>query len=254
MLTVISPAKKLDFDPIDHGMTAPRFQDDTAALLTSARRKGIKDLMSLMDISEALARLNRDRFRDWDDAPEKPAMFAFNGDTYTGLDAATLDEDTIRWAQDHLRILSGLYGLLRPLDALKPYRLEMGSRLATRRGKDLYAFWGDRISKALNDDAEAAGTDILLNCASQEYFGAVAPKALKLRIVTPTFQEDRPGGPKVISFFAKQARGAMARFVSENRITDVSDLRGFTTGGYAWQDSPDDAPIFLRSEAARSAA
>ncbi|MEM8851848.1 MAG: YaaA family protein, partial [Pseudomonadota bacterium] len=151
-------------------------------------------------------------------------------------------------------ILSGLYGLLRPLDALKPYRLEMGTRLKTRRGKDLYAFWGDRIAKALNQDAEETGATHLLNCASQEYFGAVDPKALKLPVITPTFLEDRPGGPKVISFAAKRARGAMARFVAEHRITDPADLRGFQTGGYAWQVSPLDAPVFLRSEAAAKAA
>ncbi|MGB3408955.1 MAG: peroxide stress protein YaaA [Jannaschia sp.] len=254
MLTVLSPAKSLDFDPVDRQASTPRFADDTAMLLTRARRLGLKDLRDLMSISDALARLNRDRFRDWDAAPEKPAIFAFDGDTYTGLDAATLSEDALRQAQSTLRILSGMYGLLRPMDALKPYRLEMGSRLNTRRGRDLYAFWGDRIAKALNEDAEAAKTDLLLNCASQEYFGAVAPKALRLRVVTPTFLEDKPGGPKVVSFFAKQARGAMARFVVENRITGPADLRGFTSGGYDWQDSPEHAPVFLRAAKATQAA
>ncbi|MEM8823402.1 MAG: peroxide stress protein YaaA [Pseudomonadota bacterium] len=254
MLTVISPAKSLDFDPVDVEMSTPRFTDETARLLVTARRQGIGDLQRLMSISDKLARLNRDRFRDWDMAPEKPAIFAFAGDTYMGLDAKTLSDDALRQAQGTLRILSGLYGLLRPLDGLKPYRLEMGTRLKTRRGKDLYAFWGDRIAKALNEDAAAMGAGHLLNCASQEYFGAVDLKALRVPVITPTFLEDRPGGPKVISFSAKRARGAMARFVAENRITDAADLRGFAIGGYEWQQSPVDAPVFLRRAEAADAA
>jgi cytoplasmic iron level regulating protein YaaA (DUF328/UPF0246 family) len=256
MLTVISPAKTLNFDLPARDMTAPIFAEDTAKLLVTAKRQGIGDLQKLMSISEKLARLNRDRFRDWDDAPERAAVFAFAGDTYTGLDAASLDEDALRWAQDHLRILSGMYGLLRPLDAMKPYRLEMGTRLKTRRGKDLYAFWGDRLAKGLNALADETGAEVLLNCASQEYFGAVDRKALKLRVITPTFLEDRAGGPKQISFFAKQARGAMARFVAENRVTEVAALKGFETGGYAWdaERSTEDAPVFVRPESAQAAA
>ena len=212
--------------------------------------------MKLMGISEKLAVLNRDRFRDWEAAPEKPAILAFAGDTYTGLDAGTLSEDGLRQADGHLRILSGLYGVLRPMDALKPYRLEMGSRPATPAGKTLYAFWGDRIARRLNADAAETGSTILLNCASQEYFGAVDRDALTLRIVTPTFLEDKPGGPKIVSFYAKQARGAMARFVLDNRLTDASDLRAFTAGGYAHDAarSTDDTPVFVRDEAAKSAA
>jgi cytoplasmic iron level regulating protein YaaA (DUF328/UPF0246 family) len=246
MLTVISPAKTLNLDPVDVAPTEPRMGEDTGRLLAAARRLGIGDLRKLMSISEKLARLNRDRFRDWDAAAPKPAVFAFAGDTYAGLDAATLDADALRQAQATLRILSGLYGVLRPLDGMRPYRLEMGTRLATRRGGDLYAFWGDRIARTLRADAEAAGATHLLNCASQEYFGAVDRDALGLPVVTPTFLEDRPGGPKVISFAAKRARGAMARFVAENRITDPADLRGFAAGGYEWQEGPPDAPVFLR--------
>jgi len=256
MLTLISPAKTLDPAPVDHAATAPRFAEDTARLLVTARRQGIGDLRRLMGISEPLARLNRDRYRDWDAAREKPAIFAFAGDTYTGLDAATLDVDALRWAQGHLGILSGLYGLLRPLDAIRPYRLEMGTRLRTRRGRDLYAFWGDRIARLLNAQAGEVGAMALLNCASIEYFGAVDRKALTLPVVTPTFLEERPGGPKQISFFAKRARGAMARFAAETRMTDPSDLRAFTAGGYVWQAdaSTPDAPVFLRPEPARQAA
>jgi cytoplasmic iron level regulating protein YaaA (DUF328/UPF0246 family) len=255
MLTVISPAKSLDLDPVDLAATAPRFPDDTAALVTRARRLTLKDLQASMHLSDTLARLNRDRWRDWDGATEKPAIRAFAGDTYVGLDAATLSEDALRHAQARLRILSGLYGLLRPLDAIRPHRLEMGTRLNTRRGRDLYAFWGDRVARALRTDAEAAGTDLLLNCASQEYFRAADRPALGLRVVTPTFLEDRPGGPKVISFAAKRARGAMARFVIENRIEDPADLRAFEAGGYVWQEGPEDAPVFLRAaeEAGRAA-
>jgi hypothetical protein len=254
MLTVISPAKSLDLTPVTDAVTAPRFAQETAALVTRARRLTLKELRALMSISEDLARLNRDRYRDWEDAAEKPAIRMFAGDTYTGLDAATLPDDALRHGQATLRILSGLYGLLRPLDAIKPYRLEMGSRLNTRRGKDLYAFWGTSISDALNIDADEAGTDLLLNCASQEYFGAIAPKARKLRVITPTFLEDKPGGPKIVSFAAKRARGAMARFVAEHRLNDPNDLRGFETGGYEWQDSPAEAPVFLRRAERQSAA
>ncbi|WP_281826602.1 peroxide stress protein YaaA [Jannaschia rubra] len=256
MLTVISPAKKLDLDPADHAATEPRLTEDCDALLGVMRRQGVDDLMRLMSISESLARLNRDRFRDWDTAPAKPAVFAFAGDTYTGLDAATMSDDALRQAQGRLRILSGLYGLLRPLDGIRPYRLEMGTRLATGRGRSLYDFWGDRIAHLLNDDARQAGTDLLLNCASREYFGAVRPDALALRVVTPTFLEDKPGGPRVVGFFAKQARGAMARFVVDNRIDDPAGLRAFDAGGYAWQAdrSTPDAPVFLRADRARAAA
>lgn len=256
MLTVISPAKKLDMTPVDGATTAPAFGGETATLLDLARDLSVGDLMKLMDISEKLAVLNRDRFRDWDTAPEKPAIFTFAGDTYTGLDAGSLSSDALRQADGHLRILSGLYGLLRPMDALKPYRLEMGSRLATPAGKTLYAFWGDRIAKRLNTDAGETGSTILLNCASQEYFGAVDRKALSLQVVTPTFLEDKPDGPKIVSFFAKQARGAMARFVLENRITDADDLRGFTAGGYAYDAarSTEDTPVFRRADTAKAAA
>ena len=249
MLCVISPAKKLDMSPVDvPTVTHPAFPDETASLVKTARRLTLGDLQKLMSISPDLARLNRDRFRDFDAAAEKPAIHSFAGDTYQGLEAASLDEDELRYAQDHLRILSGLYGLLRPLDVIKPYRLEMGSRLKTRRGASLYAFWGDRLSTHLNALAREQETDVLLNCASQEYFGAVDPAALKVQVVTPTFLEDKPGGPKIVSFFAKRARGAMARFVIQNRLRRPEDLSQFDLGGYrydAGRSSPEN-PVFLR--------
>lgn len=262
MLTVISPAKKLDLTPLPlpEGMapTVPVFAAEASALAKVARKLTVAELQGLMGISEALGRLNRDRFRAFDKAPEaiKPAALMFDGDTYAGLEAKTMGADALRYAQGHLRILSGLYGLLRPLDAIQPYRLEMGSRLATRRGANLYDWWGKRIGQALRADAEAAGTGFLLNCASVEYFGAVDVRALKLRVVTPVFLEDRIGGAKTISFLAKRARGAMARFVMEHRLTDADDLRGFSTGGYAYDagQSVGDRMVFVNRTAQDAAA
>ena len=158
-------------------------------------------------------------------ATHTPAALAFAGDTYQGLEAGSLDPDEMAWAQEHLRILSGLYGVLRPLDAIEPYRLELGSRLATARGRTLYDYWGDRIARALRAQAESVGTDTLINCASQEYFGAVDMAALGLRVITPVFMEEKAGTPKVVSFYAKKARGAMARFVIQHRLTDPAALK-----------------------------
>lgn len=238
MLVVISPAKSLDMTPVQIPATAPAFQDDALRLAKTARGLSLGDLKSLMAISDDLARLNRDRFAAFaaDPAPEavKPAALAFNGDTYQGLEAKTLSADDLHWAQDHLGILSGLYGLLRPLDAIQPYRLEMGSKLKTRRGASLYEYWGDTIAKALNARAADVGTDLLVNCASQEYFGAVDRKALKLRVITPSFMEVKDDKPRIVSFFAKRARGAMARFIVENRLTAAEAIKDFTSGGYAY--------------------
>ena len=256
MLTVISPAKRLDWSERTVAATSPDFQPEAARLAGHARQLTLGKLKSLMSLSDDLARLNRDRFKAFQDTPDvgltRPAVFAFAGDTYQGLEAATLDSETLERAQDHLRILSGLYGVLRPLDAIQPYRLEMGSRLKTRRGTSLYDFWGDRISKSLNADAEAVGTDFLVNCASQEYFGAVDLKALKPQVITPQFFEVKAGTPKIVSFFAKKARGAMARFVVENRVTTVEGLRDFDLGGYRFQPGLGDATtlVFHRVEAA----
>lgn len=252
MLVVISPAKRLDWSERDVAMTEPEFRADAARLARTARNLTLGDLQKLMSISTDLARLNRDRFRDFSDAPEagtlRPAALAFAGDTYQGLEASSLDPDEMTWAQDHLRILSGLYGVLRPLDAIQAYRLEMGSRLKTRRGGSLYEYWGDQIAKALNAQAQATGTDVLVNCASQEYFGAVDLKALKLRVVTPVFMEDKGGAPKIVSFFAKKARGAMARYIVQRRLTDPEGLTDFDTGGYVHRPemSEPDKPVFVR--------
>jgi uncharacterized protein len=256
MLTVISPAKRLDQTPriLPAGMepSLPAFAADAARLARLAKALSVADLCALMDISEPLGRLNRDRFKAYRAKPVLdetwPAAFLFAGDTYAGLEAATMDPDALRWAQGHLRILSGLYGALRPMDAIQPYRLEMGSRLANAKGADLYAFWGDKIAKALNAQAAEVGTKVLINCASAEYFGAVDRKRLKLQVITPVFLEDRGGDAKIISFWAKKARGAMARFIADHQLTDAADIRGFETGGYRYDAgrSNGDAFVFLR--------
>ncbi|MEP5731503.1 MAG: peroxide stress protein YaaA [Sulfitobacter sp.] len=257
MLVVISPAKRLDWDARDVQVTQPDFQQDAIRLAKTARNLTLGKLKALMDLSDDLARLNRDRFQAFaaepNDETVRPAALAFAGDTYQGLEAGSLDKDEMAWAQDHLRILSGLYGVLRPLDAIQPYRLEMGSRLKTRRGTNLYDYWRDALSKALNDQAKAVNSDVLINCASQEYFGAVAPKALKLRVITPQFLEDKHDGkgPKIVSFFAKKARGSMARFIIQNRLNDAEAIKDFDLGGYAYQAerSTPDKPHFVRDYA-----
>lgn len=252
MLTVISPAKSLDMEPVGIEPTVPAFQEDAVRLARTARNLTLGGLRELMDISDDLARLNRDRFRAFSDDPlapgAKPAALAFAGDTYQGLEARTLSQDDMAFAQERLRILSGLYGLLRPLDAIQPYRLEMGSRLKTRRGATLYDYWGDTIAKALRAQAAELGTDTLVNCASQEYFGAADRATLKLRVVTPVFMELRDDRPRIVSFFAKRARGAMARHIVENRLTDPEAIKGFDAGGYAFDPdlSEGDRWVFLR--------
>ncbi len=249
MLIVVSPAKSLNMDPVD-GVTptAPLFQPDAESLAKTAGRLSQKKLRELMSISADLAKLNAHRFKAFGEMESKPAALAFNGDTYQGLEAGTLEPDEMAWAQDHLRILSGLYGVLRPLDDIQPYRLEMGSRLKTRRGPTLYKYWGDRIAKALNEQADVTGAKTLVNCASQEYFGAVDVKALNLRVVTPVFMEDKGGKAKIVSFFAKKARGAMARYIIQNRLTDADALTEFDTGGYAYAPelSEADKLVFIR--------
>jgi cytoplasmic iron level regulating protein YaaA (DUF328/UPF0246 family) len=251
MLTVISPAKRLDDAaslPAAMTATQPQFASDAATLAGIARALTMADLRRLMHISEPLAQLNVTRFAEFDDAPTKPAALFFAGDTYAGLEAKTLDPDALRWAQDHLRILSGLYGLLRPLDNIAAYRLEMGSKLKNPRGADLYAWWRGQIAPALNTIATENGAKALVNCASTEYFGAVDTSALTLPVITPVFLEDKAGEAKIVSFYAKKARGAMARFIAENRLTDPASLRDFTTGGYAYDKarSTPVTPTFVR--------
>ena len=237
MLVVVSPAKKLNEAPDNRSLSVPDFQADAIELARYARDLGARELGRLMDISDNLATLNASRFQAFGSQPKKPAIFAFAGDTYQGLDAVSLDSDALRWAQSHLCILSGLYGLLRPLDEIEPYRLQMGSRLKTDRGCNLYEWWGTKIAETLNERAQATGSRVLVNCASQEYFGAVDLSTLNLEVITPVFMEESEGHAKVVSFHAKRARGAMARFIVERRISDRIGLRSFDIGGYAYRDS-----------------
>jgi cytoplasmic iron level regulating protein YaaA (DUF328/UPF0246 family) len=253
MLVVTSPAKALNMEPVGHDRSDPLFPNDTNGLIHVLREKSVADVKKLMKLSDKLAQLNVDRYRDFMEAPTgdvlKPAALAFDGDTYRGLEAKTLSEDDLRWAQDHYRILSGLYGLLRPMDAIQAHRLEMGTRLKTDRGASLYQYWGDQIAEALVAQAAEIGTDTLINCASEEYFRAAGTKKLTLNVVTPVFLEDKDGTQKVVSFYAKQARGAMARFVIQNRLTNPADLTGFETGGYQFDpdQSSETRPVFVRS-------
>lgn len=254
MLVVISPAKRLDWAERDVTTTEPDFQEDAVRLAKTARNLTLGKLKGLMDLSDDLARLNRDRFNAFSDVPgcevTRPAALAFAGDTYQGLNADNFSTEDMAWAQDHLRILSGLYGVLRPLDAIQPYRLEMGSRLKTRRGHSLYDYWRDGLSKSLNAQANEVGADTLINCASQEYFGAVALKALKLNVVTPVFMEEKDDGkgPRIVSFFAKKARGSMARYIVQKRLTDAEAIHSFDTDGYTYRDdiSEPNRPVFTR--------
>ena len=252
MLVVVSPAKRLDWSPSKASLTQPVFHDDAMRLIKTARNLTLGDIQKLMHISHDLARLNRDRYKAFEAEPlaeiTRPAAFGFAGDTYLGLEAASLDEDELNWAQDHLRILSGLYGLLRPMDAIQPHRLEMGSKLKTRRGTSLYDFWGNQIAKALVAQANELGTDTLINCASQEYFGAADTSALKLRVITPVFMDQKNGVPKIVSFFAKKARGSMARFIIQRRLSDPESIKDFDLGGYRFDKgmSEGDRWVFLR--------
>jgi uncharacterized protein len=239
MLIVLSPAKALDFTPAaaDLPLTLPELKADVAELAQVARRLGRADLKRLMSISDKLADLNFERFQAFDPDSEDgvQAAIAFDGDVYDGLDARSLDKKALAWAQDHVRILSGLYGVLRPLDALQPYRLEMGSRLKTARGRSLYDFWGGRIAEALNRAGDGAADPTLVNLASQEYFGAVRTDVLAAPVVACQFKEVRPGeAPRIFSFYAKKARGLMARYAIERRIERAEDLKGFDSAGYAF--------------------
>ncbi len=251
---VISPAKALDFTapPKPLPLTEPRLKADTVELARIARGQSARQLKRLMHLSDALASLNHARFQALDPAAGDglQAAVAFNGDVYTGLAARTLDKVAFAWAQDHLRILSGLYGLLRPADAIQPYRLEMGTRLKTKRGSNLYDFWGDKVARQLNDDARGHADPSLINLASQEYFGAVDAAALKLPVITCRFLEEKDGETRQISFFAKQARGLMARFAIDQRIEKAADLKAFDTAGYGFKAalSNDGEWVFARPQ------
>jgi cytoplasmic iron level regulating protein YaaA (DUF328/UPF0246 family) len=238
MLIVLSPAKSLDLDspPTTATRTTPRFIDHAGALIDVLKPYSPAQVGALMAISDPLAVLNVTRYADWhpDHGRARQAVMAFDGDVYTGLAVRTLAPAALDWVQARVRILSGLYGLLRPLDGMHPYRLEMGTRLANPRGKDLYAFWGERVTEALNADAREAGAEVLVNLASEEYFKSVKPKLLNVAVVNPVFEDWKNGKYKIISFFAKRARGMMARYAAERGITDPQALKDFDVDGYAF--------------------
>jgi cytoplasmic iron level regulating protein YaaA (DUF328/UPF0246 family) len=256
MLAVISPAKRLDFKtaPSTAKHSLPVFLRESKQLIGALREKSPQEIASLMKLSTKLADLNYKRYGEWrtpftpDNA--KPAALAFKGDVYLGLDAPTLNDRDWAWAQKHLRILSGLYGLLKPLDLIQPYRLEMGTRLATEKGDDLYQFWGSRLTRALNEAIAEQRQPVLVNLASQEYFDAVDTSAIEARIITPIFKDLKNGRYKFLSFYAKKARGLMARYIIENRISTLKALKDFDEAGYYFSEtqSRGDNWVFLRDK------
>lgn len=257
MLAVLSPAKTLDFDspPTTDLATQPDFLDQSRQLIGVARDLAPHHLSSLMGISDKLGQLNFDRFAQWhtpfDLSNAKQALLAFKGDVYTGLEAERLTQEDLRFAQGHLRILSGLYGLLRPMDLIQAYRLEMGTRLVNPRGKDLYQFWGERLTRALNAQLADMAQPVLVNLASNEYYKAVRPELLEAPVVTPIFKDRKNGQYKVISFYAKKARGMMAAYMVRNRLSRADGLKDFQGGGYAYREdlSTESQWVFTRAEA-----
>jgi len=256
MLTVISPAKTLDFEtaPTTRRSTRPQFLERAAELVKEARELSPDDLRELMGVSEKIAELNHQRFMNWSEPftldNAKQAVLAFKGDVYTGLEAETLNSGQLQFAQQHLRILSGLYGLLRPLDLMQPYRLEMGIRFATPGGRNLYEFWGDSLTRALNTQIGKSGSRVLVNLASNEYFKSLQPGALDAEIVTPVFKDLKGGKYKIISFYAKKARGQMARYIIDNELNEPDGLRRFRRDGYRYNKAESTArePVFTRDE------
>ncbi len=256
MLIVLSPAKSLDYETPAKvkAPTLPDFVLESAKLIADLKKLSPQDVAKLMGLSDQLAVLNVGRYRDWSkkftEENSKPAIYAFNGDVYDGFDVKTLDAKSVQFAQDHIRILSGLYGALKPLDLMQPYRLEMGTSFKNARGKDLYAFWGGRVTDSIKKILEKQKKPVLLNLASEEYFKVLQPKDLDCPVISPVFQDAKDGKYKIISFYAKRARGLMARYVVENRITDPLDLKGFNLDGYKYYaaESKVDKPVFRRAE------
>lgn len=256
MLTIISPAKTLDYDsPLPpHHATQPRMLEHSVQLIQRARAFSAKDIARLMKVSDNIAQLNERRFAEWTipftEANARPAIFTFKGDVYIGLDVDRFSADDLDAAQRRLRILSGLYGVLRPLDLMRPYRLEMGIQLGNVRGKNLYEFWGDLITGQLSQDMRAADTEILVNLASNEYFKPIKAKQLPGSVIEPVFQDEKNGRYKVISFWTKQARGRMAAWLLRQNITRPEDLLRYAEDGYCYapEASTDNKPVFRRAE------
>jgi len=255
MLILLSPSKALDFEtPVRSAVppTQPQFASETALLLERMRRAGKAELQRLMDISDALAELNRQRYQMFETAPERPCVLAFDGDVYTGLQASQWSDEDLLYAQQHLRILSGLYGLLRPLDAIRPYRLEMGKRLDTARGATLYEFWGVQLADALETDLADHSEAALVNLASDEYFSAVDRKRLRAPVITPVFKDIKDGQARALFMYLKRARGRMAQWIIRNRIAKLDDLRDFADDGYRFdaERSNDEVWCFSRPQPA----
>ena len=249
MLVVVSPAKKLNMNLVQGlNVTEPYFRENVDELLNVVRNLSVKELENLMNISTNLAELNKERFKEFGNQQKKAAAFAFAGDTYKGLNIEKLERDDLDFAQKHMRILSGLYGLLRPLDEIEPYRLEMGSKLKGKHGSSLYEYWGNKISENLNQQAKKIGSKILVNCASNEYFNAVNINILTLKVITPIFMENKNGDAKIVSFYAKNARGSMARFIIQNRVNNEEDLKKFDLDGYNYNadKSSEGKLVFIR--------
>ena len=256
MLIVLSPAKSLDYKTpvMVKEPTLPEFVSESAKLIADLKKLAPQDVAKLMGLSDQLAVLNVGRYRDWSkkftESNSKPAIYAFDGDVYDGFDVKTLNAKAVYFAQDHIRILSGLYGALRPLDLMQAYRLEMGTAFKNARGKDLYAFWGSRVTDSLKKILEKEKKPVLLNLASEEYFKVLQAKDLDCPVIAPVFQDAKDGKYKIISFYAKRARGLMARYVVENRISDPVDLKGFNLDGYRYCAAESTAvkPVFRRAE------
>jgi cytoplasmic iron level regulating protein YaaA (DUF328/UPF0246 family) len=256
MITVLSPAKKLTTDCFAKGNahTKPIFLDDSNSLVGILKNYKPDQLQTLMGISQNLSELNWERFQSWtsDYAPSisREAFFSFKGDTYNGLDAESLTEKDIIFAQDNVRILSGLYGLLKPLDLMLPYRLEMGTKLNNSRGKNLYEFWGENIANYISNELSNHRHKIIINCASNEYFKSIKNDALSASVITPEFKEVKNGTTKMISFYAKKARGMMAKFIIVNRIDNIKDILSFNEDGYSLDASlsTEIKPVFTRNQ------
>ena len=254
MIIVLSPAKTLDYEfESNHEHSVPAFLNNSSKLIGELKEKEPKDIASLMGLSDKLATLNFDRYQSWSPAKKissdsKPSMLVFKGDVYQGLQAEDLNNSQMKFAQKHIRILSGLYGILRPLDLMKPYRLEMGTKLETSEGKNLYEFWGDKVQKNVLNELKDQKSDLLINLASKEYFTVLGKLPEDINVVTPTFKDYKNGNYKIISFYAKKARGLMARWIIQNKVTNFEDLSGFDVDGYKYSKAESTAtvPVFLR--------
>ena len=256
MIIVLSPAKTLDYEfDNDTNNSVPSFLSQSSKLIGQLKKKEPKDIASLMGLSDRLATLNYDRYQSWTASKKvsndtKPALLVFKGDVYQGLQAEDLSKKEMNFAQKHLRILSGLYGILRPLYLMKPYRLEMGTKLETAQGKNLYEFWGDKIQKNVLDELKNQKSDLLINLASKEYFSVLGKVPEDINVISPAFKDFKNGKYKIISFYAKKARGLMARWIIQNKVTDFENLKDFDVDGYKYSkaESTSTTPVFLRKQ------